>query len=200
MNKSRVVVLVGVLIAVVAVIVLFVLTRDSDTQDEVEVASFKECVAAGFEILETDPQECRTDDGQSFTEESSVPTHEPTDEAPSTEHASEKGVVMSIDSPLLGELVTSPLAITGSVPGSWSFEASFGIEVLDANGEHLGEGFAVLGGEEGEWMTENMVPFESTVEFTSSPTETGTLVLHKANPSDDRSRDDRVEIPIRFRE
>ncbi len=198
MNTRRIVMIVaGVVIAALIAAIAYVLLKDRDGEDEVNITSFEQCVAAGFEVSETEPPTCQTDNGETFTGASTEPPEDPTDEAISTEVASAKGIIVSVDSPLVGEVISSPLAITGSVPGSWSFEASFGIELLDGNGEQVAESYAVI---DGEWMTEDMVVFEASIEFTAPSTATGTLVLHKANPSDDRSRDDRVEIPIRFTE
>lgn len=48
-------------------------------------------------------------------------------------------------------------------------------------------------------MTENFVPFSSTIEFSSAPTtQTGKVVLHKDNPSGLPQNDAKVEIPVRF--
>lgn len=196
-TRKTVIIAAAVVIAVLVAAIVYVLVKDRDAEDEVRITSFEQCVAAGFEVAETDPPTCTTDDGETFTGVSVEPPDEPTEEAISTEVASDKGIVVSVDSPLVGETISSPLTITGSVPGSWSFEASFGIELLDGNGEQVAESFAVI---DGEWMTEDMVVFEATIEFTAPSTATGTLVLHKANPSDEPSRDDRVEIPIRFTE
>ena len=197
MNKRRISIIGAVVVLIAAVVVVgLAIKKDREYVDLVKVTNFDECVKAGYDVMESDPRQCRTKDGQTFTEEKPEPSPEPTDEAPSTEHASEQGVVVSVDSPLEGDTVSSPLQITGSVPGSWSFEASFGIEILDENGTKIADGFATL---EGDWMTEDMVPFSASIDFDAPPTDTGTLVLQKANPSDEGSGADEVHIAIRFK-
>lgn len=201
MNSRRTVV--GLIIAlIIAVVVIAVLSWDrlrGDEDDTVAIASFQECVDAGFPVMESDPPQCRTDDGQLFigprATPSPEPTTSPTEEPWSGELTSDGGVAIVLDSPEGNAVVSSPLEVRGSVPGSWSFEADFGLEVRDATGAVLGEHYATL---QGEWMTEDMVEFLGTIEFSTPSTETGTLVLIKSNPSDDRDLDDQVEVPIRF--
>ena len=47
---------------------------------------------------------------------------------------SDKGVSILLFTPLNNEQISSPLAIVGEVPGSWSFEARFPIKLKDAGG------------------------------------------------------------------
>jgi hypothetical protein len=103
--------------------------------------------------------------------------------------------MIRVTSPTPNSSVRSPLTITGEARGGWYFEASFPVEMLDANGRRLGIHYAEA---QGEWMTNKFVPFRSTLTFSTPTTSTGTLVLHKDNPSDMRELDDKIEIPIRF--
>jgi hypothetical protein len=116
------------------------------------------------------------------------------DEPPS-EYASSRGIRVTVETPQKGATVASPLDVAGQVPGSWSFEADFPIDVLDADRRTIGEGFATL---KGDWMTEDDVDFAGTITFDPPRTESGFLVLRRANPSGLRTNDDSVEIPIRF--
>src|SRR5690606_22506193 len=98
--------------------------------------------------------------------------------------------------PAVNAFVSSPLNVAGVARGNWYFEASFPIEVVDANGKRLGLGIAEA---QGDWMTEDFVPFESVIEFSAVPTtQTGKVILHKDNPSGLPEHDARVEIPVRF--
>jgi hypothetical protein len=114
---------------------------------------------------------------------------------PTTTHTSDGGVEITVDAPRVEADVTSPLVVRGRAPGAWSFEADFPVDVLDADRRTVGEGFATM---QGDWMTEEDVDFEGKVEFEQPDTETGYLVLRKANPSGEEENDDAVEIPIRF--
>ena len=116
-------------------------------------------------------------------------------EAPTTEFTSPGGISLTIVTPRQGAAVTSPLEVAGRVPGSWSFEADFPIEVLDADRKPVGEGHATV---KGDWMTEDDVDFAGTIEFTAPSTPKGFLVLRKANPSGETDQDDAVEVPITF--
>lgn len=104
--------------------------------------------------------------------------------------------LIRVTSPNLNARVSSPLLITGEARGYWYFEASFLIEIVDSKGNVLGKGIAQA---KSEWMTENFVPFETSVTFTKPFTETrGKIILHKDNPSGLPEYDDFLEIPIKF--
>lgn len=92
-------------------------------------------------------------------------------------------------------VVRSPLTVTGEARGNWYFEASFPVKILDANDKQLGVGIAQA---QGEWMTTNFVPFSTTVNFSVSTTQMGTIVFQKDNPSGLPEHDAQVRIPIRF--
>ena len=98
-------------------------------------------------------------------------------------------------SPVPNELIASPLKVTGEVPGSWYFEASFPVKLLDGNGKELA---AVPAQAKSDWMTMGMVPFEATLNFEFPTTPTGMLVLSKDNPSGLPENEASVSIPIRF--
>ena len=116
-------------------------------------------------------------------------------EAPSTEFTSSGGVKLTIVTPRPGAAVTSPLEVAGRAPGSWSFEADFPIEILDADRKSVGDGHATV---KGDWMTEDDVDFAGTIEFKAPSTPKGFLVLHQANPSGESDQADAVEVPITF--
>lgn len=99
-------------------------------------------------------------------------------------------------SPTPGQLVTSPLVVTGEARGTWYFEASFPVKLLDADGNVIVSHYAQA---QGEWMTTEFVPFSSTLTFAMPATATGTLVLEKDNPSGLPEHDDAIRIPVRFR-
>ncbi len=97
--------------------------------------------------------------------------------------------------PLASVLVQSPLVVKGEARGSWYFEASFPVKVLDANGIVLGQAPVQA---KGEWMTNDFVPFEGTVTFTTPATETGTIIFQKDNPSGLPENDRSVSVPVYF--
>lgn len=103
--------------------------------------------------------------------------------------------LIKVTSPLVGTTVTSPLVITGEARGNWFFEASFPIKLLDANGTMIATGFAQA---EGDWMTEEFVPFRSEIQFMAPLTSSGTIVLEKDNPSGLPENDDSFVWPIEF--
>ena len=113
----------------------------------------------------------------------------------SQSYKSNKGVEVTIYSPKSNSIVTTPLIVMGQVPGSWSFEAQFPLQLKDSGGDVLGEASAKL---QGDWMTNNLVPFIATLEFEAPSSQTGTLVLQKDSPSGLAENDDSVTIPVKF--
>lgn len=114
---------------------------------------------------------------------------------PTTEYTSKHGDSVTVNAPKAGDRVTSPLTVSGVVPGPWSFEASFPVEIVDAEHKKVAEGYATV---KGDWMTEKPVAFTATVPFKAPVTDEGFLIIHKANPSGDQATDDSVEVPIAF--
>jgi hypothetical protein len=113
-----------------------------------------------------------------------------------TEYRSRQGVIIKLDPKLERETLGSPLIVSGEVPGNWSFEASFPIELRDSAGTVLDQTIGTL---EGDWMTTNHVPFTATLNFTApASAEVAQLILMKDNPSDLPEHDDDVMIPVKL--
>lgn len=123
---------------------------------------------------------------------------------------SERGVSLFVTLPAKDSVVGSPLKVTGTTPGTWYFEASFPIVLVNWDGLIIAQGHATA---QTDWMTPDQVPFEGTIEFTDilpltkeiedpnllqSFMKKGTLILQKDNPSGLPENDDALEIPILF--
>ena len=101
-----------------------------------------------------------------------------------------------LEHPLPGKVVRSPLRIQGRAKGSWFFEGDFPVLLTDWDGRIIAQGIASA---QGEWMSEDFVPFSSRLEFDHpSYGQRGTLILRKDNPSDNPALDNALEIPLRF--
>ena len=112
------------------------------------------------------------------------------------EFVSDAGVILRVLSPLPDSVISSPLTITGEAPGTWYFEGSFPVDLVDGDDLVIAEGIATA---QDDWMTESFVPFTATLTFTkSSNGGSGTLILHRDNPSGLSENDDAIEIPILF--
>ena len=112
-------------------------------------------------------------------------------------NAAEKQDLIRATTPQPGSQITSPLTVSGEARGTWYFEASFPIEIQDAQGNVIGQGYAQA---QGEWMTTDFVAFQSIpITFTAEPTgSAGTLVLKKDNPSGLPENEDQLLIPVVF--
>lgn len=145
------------------------------------ITNFDECVAAGNPVMESYPAKCRAG-GTTFSQDIG--------------NELEQLDTIRIDAPRPNTQVESPLTIQGQARGPWFFEANFQIRLLDANGEELGNAIAEA---QGEWMTEEFVPYEATITFQQPSTEKGTLELIKNNPSGLPENDDKLIVPVIFK-
>lgn len=110
----------------------------------------------------------------------------------------EKANLVHLSNPRPHQVITSPLTVTGEARGTWFFEASFPVFLVNWDGLIIAEGIAQA---KSEWMTTEFVPFEATLTFTVDKdvySTRGALILKKDNPSGLPEHDDALEIPIVF--
>ncbi len=110
----------------------------------------------------------------------------------------DKGDKIILDSPKPNQKIKSPVKVTGSARGSWFFEASFPIFIVDWDGKIIGTGVAQA---KGDWMTNEFVPFEANISYeleSNVYSKKGAIILKKDNPSGLPENDDALEIPIEF--
>jgi len=104
--------------------------------------------------------------------------------------------MIEIIAPTLNALLQSPLTIIGRARGPWYFEASFPIELRDANNVLITTTVAQA---QGDWMTENMVPFTATLTFPVQPTGSqGLLTFKNDNPSGEPQNSMTFDVPVNF--
>ena len=114
---------------------------------------------------------------------------------PAAQPPQPKSDLIRLQTPTSGALVSSPLRVAGEARGTWYFEATFPVTLLDAEGRTLVQTYAQA---KGEWMTESFVPFESELRFEAASPGAGTLVLEKANPSGLAEHADELRIPVQL--
>ena len=102
---------------------------------------------------------------------------------------------IKVTKPTPNQVVQTPLIIEGEARGTWFFEATFPVKLMDSNGNVIAANTAQA---ESEWMTEDFVPFKAQIVFEKPETAIGILVLEKDNPSGLPENDAKVEIPVRF--
>ena len=107
----------------------------------------------------------------------------------------EKSDMIRVVQPISDQVVSSPLIVTGEARGTWYFEASFPVKIYDDNGVELG---VIPAQAQGEWMTEEFVPFSAVLKFKKPSTAKGILVLQKDNPSGLPENEAEIRIPVLF--
>ncbi len=136
-------------------------------------------------------QDAAEDDGSQAIESDQRPVSFVPDEAER---------LIRIEQPTQEATITSPLEITGSARGQWFFEGDAPVVLTDWDGRIIAEGTITA---EGDWMTEEFVPFSGTLTFetpedSGSQSVRGSLIIQRANPSGKLESDMTVEIPVRF--
>ncbi|MCM4160743.1 hypothetical protein FHG64_04865 [Antarcticibacterium flavum] len=103
--------------------------------------------------------------------------------------------LIQVEFPGYNAQITSPVKIGGQAKGYWFFEAVAPVELVDEDHRLLGEGTVTA---QGEWMTEDFVPFEGSLEFEKPSKEKGCLIFKRANASGKPEHDRALYIPVKF--
>ena len=101
--------------------------------------------------------------------------------------------LITVDLPFPGAVTGKKFSVIGKARGKWFFEASFPLELQDKDGKTIANSYAQA---EGEWMTENFVPFKGTIKAPDSYIGGATLILHKDNASGLPEHDASISFPI----
>lgn len=96
--------------------------------------------------------------------------------------------------PLPGDTISSPLKVEGRALGKWFFEAVIPLRLVTEDGEEIVRHY---GEAEADWMSDNFVPFSSTLEFTTEAS-SGYLIVERNNASGLAEHDAQISIPIKF--
>jgi len=142
-----------------------------------DIKDFEDCLAGGYAILEMYPRQCQLPNGKKFTE------------------VVDMSDLIVVTSPRENEAVKSPLRITGEARGSWFFEASFPIKIYDENGAILGTAVAEA---LTDWMTDDFVPFQATLNFDAPAQGEGFIIFENDNPSGLPENAKSMKLPITF--
>jgi len=127
----------------------------------------------------------------SFTACQQVRAPEPSD----TVNKQQTDNPITLDNLQSGGIVKSPLEISGTAKG-WYFEAEFPVLIYDNKDNLLGRSNAIA---TEDWMTDEPVPFEATINFDPGNETLGKIVFEKANPSGLPENDETYELPVRFK-
>lgn len=83
-------------------------------------------------------------------------------------------------SPELSETVSSPLNINAAAKGNWFFEAQISLSLVTLTGENL---VSTTAATREDWMTEELVTFDTEMEFNVPEENYGFVKIEKSNPS-----------------
>ncbi len=101
--------------------------------------------------------------------------------------------LITVSLPFPGAVVGKQFSVIGKARGTWYFEASFPVQVLDKDGNVL---VSTPAQAQGDWMTEEFVPFKADLTIPESYIGPATLVLKKDNPSGLAEHEASISFPI----
>jgi len=184
-NKASLVIAGSILVILILILILIRFSSPEDTW----ICDNEQWVRHG------NPDTAQPIDGCGLPKQEQ-PQEQPKQEVPPIVETFDYKDLVKLESPLPNDTISSPLIIRGQARGTWFFEASFPISVVNWDGLIIGEGIAQA---QSDWMTEEFVPFTATITF-DTPTykNNGALILQKDNPSGLPAHDDALEIPILF--
>ena len=166
MTNTKLLIVIGVMLLIVGVILYVLFGRGGSKNDGLDdipvITNYEECVAAGFPILESDPPQCMAN-GKTYMAGVTEINH-----------------TIVVDTPLADDLVSSPMTITGKAQGFWYFEGEFPVYLYDDRGDEIGKGFVTA---QGDWMTEDFVPFTGSLTFEEPTTPGGRVFFTQSDPS-----------------
>jgi hypothetical protein len=142
--------------------------------------SYEACVLAGYAVETTSPRRCKA--GNITYEEQVAP------------QSLTEPVVFSNFAP--GQLLVSNALIKGKALGSWFFEGSFPVRVLDDQGAVV---TATTAHADGNWMSSDYVPFSLNIAFAPPKSTAGYVEFAKDNPSGLPGSEALVRVPVRFK-
>lgn len=148
------------------------------------VLSFESCLQAGYPIMESYPRQCKTPDGRTYAEEIKAPE-------PTYVNASSGMIIVETPTPL--SVTGKEFSVIGKARGTWFFEASFPVEVLDKDGKTLATGIAQA---QSDWMTTELVGYKANISIPTSYIGKATLILKKDNPSGMPEHEASISFPI----
>lgn len=110
--------------------------------------------------------------------------------------SSAKNPDISIYFPQPGQEINSPFQIMGTAKGLWYFEGVFPVQLMDADGNQMGQ--TIQARASSEWTTEDFVPFSAVLTFENPPTATGILRFMNDNPSGLPEKQKHFDVPVAF--
>lgn len=100
---------------------------------------------------------------------------------------------ITVELPFPGAVTGKEFTVIGKARGYWFFEASFPVELRTLDGNVLGGGVATA---QGDWMTEEFVPFTAEMQTPSAFIGPAILILKRDNPSGEPQYDASISFPI----
>lgn len=99
---------------------------------------------------------------------------------------------IKVTSPQPFAKVSETLIVKGEARGTFFFEGDFPVEVIAEDGTTI-QHYAMT---DGDWMSEEFVPFTAEIDISSIAPQDVVLKLHRNNPSDYRENDMVMELPL----
>ena len=87
-----------------------------------------------------------------------------------------KSDLIKVSFPQKNEKVGGIINVTGIARGGWYFEGEFPVSLEDLKGNELASGIAMA---QGEWMTEDFVPFSASLTYRTDSSLSAKIILKR---------------------
>lgn len=131
--------------------------------------------------------------GYVATQKTLVPPLLPIPSATKITYSNATADLIKVETPTPGATTGQVFSVRGQARGTWFFEGSFSIVVLDKSGQILAQSLATSSQ---DWMTANFIPFKADFKIPASYIGPATLVLKKDNPSGLPEHEASISFPI----
>jgi len=132
---------------------------------------------------------------QLFKDQLNSPNQNGQNQTTTAQTFSSKDDLIKVTNIYNNQKISSPIRIEGQARGNWYFEASFPIRIVNENNQVIGSGLAEA---QGEWMTENYVPYLAVISFYPGTSTKGEIIFQKDNPSGLPENDNELRVPVNF--
>lgn len=173
----------GIAGALLVIILVIVLVNVRNKRADSKITSFDECVNAGYSANESYPRECTTRRGTVHTEYIG--------------NELEVKDLITINNPRPNQEIESPLNIEGLAKPEWFANGFFNVNLVDAEGTIVKTVKAYKNGAKDK---DGFNKYKISLKYDLPTTLTGSLVLEKNNTTKDPANDNKLTVPVKFKQ
>lgn len=193
--KKITLIIIPLLLILTIITYIYLINKDKENSDD---NNKKEDESNGEQQDEDNKNNDNQEQKSSETQEETIndSSSDETKEEPMSEEDKQGNEKIIISSPKKNSEINSPVQIQGQAIGPWFFEGNFTIQIIDNQGNKIGESLAYA---QENYMTDHMVPFSAEINFNLNNSQQGKIIFKRANPSGLPENAESFELPIQIK-